>query len=266
MLAGTIDSLWRFPVKSFMGEKLDVAEFEKNGIIGDRAYALIDKETRKVVTAKNIRRFPDLLMCSALYVNEPQVGKELPPLKITLGNGIVVRSDAKDINQILSEFFSREVVLDCVEPKPESHLFRERENEFALAPKSFMDAFPISIITTSTLTRLQELHPESNFDPRRFRMNIVIKAIEKGFAENLWVGKMLTIGKNLRISVTIPDSRCVMTTLAQKGIVKDSQILKTLTEHNSLYFNDEGNLPCTGVYGNILNNGTLRVNDIIELT
>ena len=66
MKAGTIDELWRFPVKSFQGEKLDQVEFDTQGVLGDRAYALIDNETGKVVSAKSVKLFPDLLRCSAI--------------------------------------------------------------------------------------------------------------------------------------------------------------------------------------------------------
>ena len=67
MLLGAIEALWRFPVKSFKGEKLDQVEFDKQGVLGDRAYALIDKETGKVVRAKSVKLFPNLLNCGGVY-------------------------------------------------------------------------------------------------------------------------------------------------------------------------------------------------------
>ena len=65
MQTGTIKELWRFPVKSFRGERIEQAECEAKGLLGDRAYALIEKASNKVVTAKSIKRFPDLLDCRA---------------------------------------------------------------------------------------------------------------------------------------------------------------------------------------------------------
>ena len=58
--AGVVSELWRFPVKSMAGEQLQAAELSLNGIVGDRAYALIDLETGKKVSAKNLD-FPNML-------------------------------------------------------------------------------------------------------------------------------------------------------------------------------------------------------------
>ncbi|QXD23531.1 MOSC domain-containing protein [Opitutia bacterium ISCC 51] len=79
----TVKQLWRFPVKSFAGEQLEVAEFLATGLLGDRAFALIEKDSNKVVTAKSIKRFPDLLDCRAEYTASPRVGEEPPPVLCT---------------------------------------------------------------------------------------------------------------------------------------------------------------------------------------
>src|SRR5438045_2058168 len=109
MTLGTIESLWRFPVKSFKGEKLDQIEFENQGILGDRAYALTDKETQKIVSAKNTRLFPLLLNCSAAYLYPPQIGAETPPVQICLADGTTVASNSENVDEVLSAFFGRPV-------------------------------------------------------------------------------------------------------------------------------------------------------------
>lgn len=293
MKVGAIDSLWRFPVKSFKGEKLDQVEFDKQGVLGDREYALIDKETGKVVSAKSVKLFPDLLMCSAVYLQPPQLGQEVPPVQITLADGTIVDSDSENVNQKLSTFFKRDVELIHVAPDdytidqyhpdlenldPAGHrntsteqklgsaLFKAMGVDSPLPPGSFMDVFPVSVITTSTLERLQELRPETNFDVRRFRMNVVVKTIDPDFVENSWVGKTLTIANNVPLIVTMPDPRCVMTTLAQNDIPKDNHVLRTLVEHNRLDIMGSGKFPCAGVYAVIGAAGLVRVNDSVDLS
>jgi len=293
MLVGTIESLWRFPVKSFKGEKLDQIEFDKQGVLGDRAYALIDNESGKVVSAKSARLFPDLLMCSAIYIQPPRLGQEIPPVKITLADGTTVVSDSNEVDQILSDFFGRNITLSRVAPDdytidqyhpnveyldPAGHrntsteqklgsaLFKEMGVESPLPPGSFMDVFPVSVITTSTLDQLDELRPDTNFDVRRFRMNMVVKTNDPGFIENSWVGKTLTIGNNVQLIVTMPDPRCVMTTLAQRGIPKDNQVLRTLVQHNRLDIMGSGKFPCAGVYAVLGSLGMVSVNDNVDLS
>jgi hypothetical protein len=114
--AGTIGALWRFPVKSMQGERLQQLEFTQAGVLGDRAYALIDVETGKVVSAKSIRLFPDLLQCKAEFVEAPKRGGEMPPARITLPTGRSIRSDERDVDQVLSEHFHRRVKLARAAP------------------------------------------------------------------------------------------------------------------------------------------------------
>lgn len=292
MNVGKIESLWRFPVKSFQGEKLDQVEFDGQGVLGDRAYALIDTETGKVISAKSIKLFPNLLMCSASYLKTPQQGQELPSVQITLANGKLVDSDSEDVDQILSDFFERGVTLARVAPedytidqfhpdienldpagnrnisteqKLGSALFKSMGVDSPLPPGSFMDVFPVSLITTSTLDHMHKLRPETNFDVRRFRMNVVVKTTGLGFVENAWVGKTLTIGNNVPLTITVPDPRCVMTTLSQNGIPKDNYVLRTLVDHNRLDIMGSGKFPCAGVYAVVGTAGLVSVNDIVEL-
>jgi hypothetical protein len=84
------------------GEKLEAADVTKAGLVGDRAYALIDPETGKVMSGKNPTLGPNLLGCRAAFVEAPQAGAERPPVRITLPNGASVRSDAPDVEAILS--------------------------------------------------------------------------------------------------------------------------------------------------------------------
>jgi len=108
-----------------------------------------------------------------------------------------------------------------------------------------------------TLDRLRELNPRSRFEPRRFRPNLIIDTGDgKGFVENDWIGKVIAIGPEVRIQVTGPCPRCVMTTLAQADLPKDTEILKTAVHQN------KGQV---GAYASVVQTGTIRVGDTITV-
>jgi uncharacterized protein YcbX len=110
-VVGSVAGLWRFPVKSMRGEQLEQAEITERGLFGDRAYALIDTDTGKVVSAKSVRPFPDLFGCQAGFVEPRRSGRELPPVRIVLPDGTSVTSDSGDVDRVLSAHFKRDVTL-----------------------------------------------------------------------------------------------------------------------------------------------------------
>src|SRR2546422_2607593 len=218
---GTIRALWRYPVKSMLGEELDAVYLSEGGIVGDRAYALRDRETGKVASAKHPKLWPNLLGCRAEFVESPRPGDELPPARIDLSDGTSVMSDAADVDAVLSRFFGRDVELaraapedytidqyhpdqenanpeglrdEVTEEKLGAAFFNERGLPSAVPEGSFFDLFPLSILTTSSLDRFGELQPQSSFDVRRFRMNVIVDTSAPGFVENGWLGRTLDIG------------------------------------------------------------------------
>src|SRR6266487_5311212 len=111
--AGSVVSLWRYPVKSMMGEELNASEVTERGLLGDRAYALIDSSNGKVASAKNPRKWPQLFDFRAAFVDTPRPGAKLPPVRITLPDGTVVTSEQSDLNQVLSQALNREVTFQA---------------------------------------------------------------------------------------------------------------------------------------------------------
>jgi hypothetical protein len=110
---GSVVSLWRYPVKSMMGEELNGADVNQGGLGGDRAYALIDKSDGRVATAKNPRKWPQLFDFRAALADVPRAGAKVPPVHITLPNGTVVSSEQSDIHQVLSKALKREAALSA---------------------------------------------------------------------------------------------------------------------------------------------------------
>jgi uncharacterized protein YcbX len=288
---GAIAALWRFPVKSMAGERLETAEVTERGVVGDRAYALIEVETGKVVSGKNPRLGPAMLACRAEFTESPQVGGEPPPVRITLPDGTSSTSGAPDIDATLSGYLGRDVTLSRAAPEdftidqyhpdlegldPEGHrdtvtesklgsaLFAEAGLPSAVPVGAFFDLFPVSVMTTSTLDELNGLRPESRFDARRFRMNVILDTTENGFLENDWLGRGLKMGDDVQVTVMIPDPRCVMTTMAQGDLPKDTDILRTLVRHNRIEVAG-GLYPCAGVYTTVQAPGTIRAGDTAVL-
>ena len=289
---GTIAALWRYPVKSMAGEELDAADVSEAGIVGDRAFAVVDSETGKVASAKHPKLWPDLLFCRAGFVEEPRSEEELPAARIELADGTTVMSDADDVDEVLSRFFGRDVELARAAPAdftidqyhpdqenldPEGHrdevtetklgaaLFNERGLPSVLPEGSFMDVFPLSLLTTSSVEHFEALQPESRFDVRRFRMNLIVDSDETGLVENGWLGQTLALGDQVRLMVAMPDPRCVMPNLAQDDLPRDPQILKTLAQHNRLDVGGGGLYPCAGVYALAQSTGTVRKGDAVIL-
>lgn len=265
---GSVAGLWRFPVKSMKGELLDQVELTPRGLVGDRAYALIDVDTGKVVSAKSVDWFPSMLDCQAAYVEPPKSSGELPPVRITLPDNSTVTSDSSDATQMLSSYFGRNVTLSQTATNA---FFNARSAFLAKAglasPEpggAFCDLFPLSVVTNSTLDRLNEIRPESSFDPRRFRMNVIVDATDVGFVENDWVGHTFRIGDAVRFHVTLPDPRCVLTTFAQDELPKDNEILRTLAQHNMIQVGDAGRFPCVGVYAVVEASGTIQTGDRVS--
>ena len=112
---GSVVSLWRYPVKSMMGEELNAAEVDDRGLLGDRAYALVDRSNGKIASAKNPRKWPHLFDFRAAFVDTPRSSTEVLPIRITLPDGTIVTSTQTDVDQILSQALNREVRLDATE-------------------------------------------------------------------------------------------------------------------------------------------------------
>lgn len=278
---GAVVALWRYPVKSMIGEELKTVQVTDHGLLGDRAYALIDRADGKVATAKNPGKWPTLFGCRGAFLESPRSGVPLPPVRITLPDGTAVTSTQHDCNDALSTALMRHVALAAASqgqvvgvppslapswtakseeywPDVEGLDHRDTVTEFALPAGTFFDGATVHLLTTATLSRLRGLYPQGRFEVPRFRPNLVVTAMDEKpeFAEQGWIGHTLAIGDEVRLRIAAPCGRCVMTTLAQGNIPKDSRILRTAVHHAQGY---------VGVYAEVVRGGTIRQRDPVNL-
>ena len=245
---GTIAEIWRYPVKSMLGERLDAAEVGELGLAGDRAYGVLDVERGTVLSAK---REPGLFRCAARYDGGRPV--------IELPDGTTV-ADPAEASESLTELIGRRVRLVSAEELPAARLQGEIEppegepSEWDAPPGTFFDASALHLVTIATLRRFRELYPAGDFDPRRFRANFVLDTGEPaGFVEQAWIGESVRIGE-IEATVTRPCSRCVMTSHAQSDLARDPGILRTIAREN------DNNL---GVRASVVRGGRVRAGDAV---
>src|SRR5438445_10071583 len=152
---GSVVSLWQYPVKSMMGEELNASEVTDRGLLGDRAYALVDSADGKVATAKNPRKWPRLFDFRATFIEPPRATAKVPSVRIALPDGATVTSDQSDLNQILSKALDREVTLGAARrgavnaeedwPDMEGLDHRDTGTDFTLPEETFFDCAMIHL-------------------------------------------------------------------------------------------------------------------------
>ena len=275
--AGSVRGLWRYPVKSMLGEELETCEVTERGLRGDRAYALVDAEDGKVASAKNPRKW------ARLFDSRAEFNDGSRAVRITLPDGTVVSAGDQAAAEVLSRLFGRRAGLETsaagppvieelwLEGSPDGRAVTDETIAMAAPPGTFFDYAVVHLVTTATLGRLGELYPEGRFDPRRFRPNVLVQseAGDTGFVENGWLGKTVAIGDGgVRLRVTDPCPRCVMSTLAQEDLPADAGILRTAARHNRVV-GGEGRGPdgvyaaSVGVYASVVAGGTVRRGDAV---
>jgi MOSC domain-containing protein len=279
---GVVRELWRYPVKSMGGHRLERCEVGALGIPGDRGWAIRDERAGEIRGAKKL---PALLLCEARYREEPR-GDRVPQADITLPDGARTATDAPDVHARLSALLGRPVTL-CARRPPEDRehyrrgapdhpdmmvelreIFGRTDDEplpdlSVLPPELFeytsplgtyFDAAPIHLLTTASLATLGS--PEQ-FDRRRFRPNVLVEtdASVAGLPEAEWSGRTITVG-GATFRGEFATMRCSMVTQPQPGVPKDPSVLRAIVR-------DAGqNL---GVYASIASGGAVAVGDPVLL-
>ncbi len=291
----TVGELHRFPVKSMRGERLDSCHLGASGLVGDRAYALVDDADGRVASAKNPRKWAGLLDCAARFVDEPAPGEPTPPAVIELPDGSATRTDDPDCHALLSKLLGRSVRVVEAADSGSGNTFEEMwpdieglapdefitsttvEHEESGEPVSaipvglmapagtFFDLSVIHLLTAPTLRHLSGQDAEATFDTRRYRPNVLVEAPGDELLENAWVGQRVALGPDAAITVSLPTMRCVMTTLAQEELPRDRRTLQVIARTNRLEIPGLGTWACAGVYADLAQEGTVRVGDTVTV-
>lgn len=288
-----VGSVWQYPVKSMQGREVDEIRIGPAGVGGDRAYGFVDVETGKLASAKRPRRFGPLLDCHARFLTPPTGDGDAPPIEVTFPDGAVVRTDADggaELTKRINELLGREMqlistapegialdelipqidglgenALGAMQSEPDSHGDSFIPIPAAMAaPGTLLDLAAMHVLATSTLDRMADAHPDGDWNVRRMRPNVLIDDSAEPSDENDWLGCDLHIGDEVVVHVVGPTPRCVMTTLAQPGLPKDSNVLKTVAQVNMREMGALGQFPCAGSYAEVVSSGVVRRGDPIR--
>jgi hypothetical protein len=270
---GTVAVLRRYPVKSMLGEDLSACDVTGRGLAGDRVLGLVHRETGKVASAKNPRRWRSLLRLAAVFG---------PDVKIAFPDGTAMASTNPGIDAALSDFLGQTVTLTGT-PPPDATLDRADPEQVlrdgiespvrvdvghlgdASPAGTFFDFAPLHLLTTSTLDRIAALSPRGTVELDRYRPNLVIRTAVAGFAENDWAGRDLRIGERLAVRVMARTPRCAIPTLEHGDLPRDVAALRVPAAHNRVSPRDGlGPQPCAGVYAQVLRPGRIQVGDVVR--
>jgi uncharacterized protein YcbX len=277
-----VSEIWRYPVKSMGGERLERCDVGPLGIPGDRGWALRDETVGEIRGAKKL---PALMRCAARYTEEPTAGR-IPPVSITFPDGSTSTSGDPGLEDRLAGLVGRPVTLwprrqatdlEHYRRRPPADLEEELRSIFGRTPEeplpdltrfppelfefvsplgTYFDAAPLHLLTTASLDALAEKTPGASFHPRRFRPNFLLEpsAPAAGLVEADWSGRTFRIG-TASIRIEMPTVRCVMTTLAQPGLPEEPSVLRTIVRDGGQ------NL---GVYASVVAGGAVSVGDMLE--
>ncbi|MBT3330604.1 MAG: MOSC domain-containing protein [Rhodospirillaceae bacterium] len=293
MTAFSVSEIWRYPVKSMQGERLDAAEVTGNGVQYDRGWAVRDTASGNIRGAKNIA---PLMQCAARYLDGTDAGL-VPHAQITLPGGDEINTDDGRVHNILSEVLGQKVTLEPLQPAAAEDHYRRRSmdgdgdgdaaeperrrrlgllddepfsdfstdrprvlsalavfRDYNTAPGTYFDAFALHVMTEASLRYLAGLLPEAQIDVRRFRPNILL-ADDGDLAAPVEFDWLDQVLSigDVRINVEWETVRCVMTTREHADLPRASQIMRTLVR------NTKQNL---GIYADVGTPGLISVGDV----
>lgn len=285
---GQVAEIWRYPVKSMAGERLSHIDVGPLGLHADRTWAVRDRASDSTTSAKKL---PGLLMCTARYAGTPpgDAGPgHAPEVIIGFPDGQEVSSADPSVHGALSSFLGDDVELRALppvrergqyrtpmatksdmrtifglgpdEPLPDLSMFPIRKlaeiSRYATPIGSYVDAYPVHLLTTRSLESMSALAPGSDFDVRRFRPSLLIATTDTAELPELsWCGGVLH-APGCAFSPMIPTIRCVMPTHRQPGLDRDPAITRTVAANARR---------CLGVYGDVHTPGRVAEGDILRL-
>lgn len=283
---GRIGALWRYPVKSMLGEPLTSVDVSDAGFDGDRRFGVVDAGTGRIASAKRPRRWQRLLQLRAEGAGAGAVRIRFPD-----GTSVVSGKDGPgdgttDVDAALTAFLGTDVRLRGEAPAgaeiersvPDEVLaagadadvgFTMLEIAAASPPGTFFDFTPLQLVTTASLDRAGAAHPAGRVEVARYRPNVVLETTPElaGFVENDWVGRRLHLGRDVVVDVLVPSPRCAIPTLRHGDLPPDPDALRVPLRHNFVPVPVEGfgSAPCLGVHAVVVAGGRLSVGDEVRL-
>jgi uncharacterized protein YcbX len=257
-IIGTIDSLWRYPVKSMRGEELDEIFVGYPGVYGDRLFAFTTsaapkgfpyftgREQRQMIRYRARFRQPDKAARPANLLEAESRGAG--PLSAT-PEELMIDVEAPDGTVFaIGDPALADTLRSGLDEKHELRLLR--------SDRAMTDWGPVSLISVQTVRKLED-ETGTPVDKRCFRANIYLDlASGEPFAEDTFLGRTLRIGSKAVIAIVKRDSRCMMITLDPDTAEKTPAILKNVAQAH-------GNM--VGVYGAVLTEDLVRKGDPVEL-
>lgn len=268
-----VTTMWRYPVKSMLGEEVSEAHVDEAGLGRDRRVAVIDQETGLVATAKHPRLWRDLLKYTAAVDDEHVL--------ITSPSGWTLDALSDDVDALLSAELGRVVRIaterpdgaTVERPDPEDVLDQGVEAVVAAATleigqgspaATFVDYAPLHLITSATLDEIGVEHI-------RYRPNLVIEtpAGTPAYVENSWLGRELVLGDpaspEIVLRISVPTPRCSVPTLEHGALGRSPQAVRTPMKANRVEVPGFGVLPCAGCYAQVVRGGTVRAGAEVTL-
>jgi uncharacterized protein YcbX len=236
-----VSALWLYPVQSLRGQQMEALDFALDGLRMDRWFGIRDVETGDMVGSSSAKKAWRPLITWDAKLLTP-VDAEMPKVEIRFPDGGYVVSDDPRIDGVLSDRLSRAVEFRGKDGVKSVHRY---------------DLAHCHLLTSATLKRLQQSHPEGDFAPQRFRPNMVLDCGEAvGFIEQPWLGQRILASSGAVLEGTEDCARCALTTRAQGDLPSDPKILHTVMLENNTN---------AGIYAKVSQAGRVAVGDSISI-
>ncbi len=238
-----VRQVWRYPVKSLGGERIEASWADTGGLLGDRVWAVQDGDG-KLGSGKNTHRFKrmvGLLDLRARYLAEPAQGRIQPPVLNGPGG-----AEYPVVTGAADAFLGQFTGLPGLRVRRDTGIMH-------------FDEVPVTLIGTATLDWLRGRLPGVPVDARRLRPNLVIQTSQP-FVEESWLGRAVRIGTGPAAVQAVFDrvlERCVMVGMSQPGLTASSDVLKRIAERVERPL-------CLAIGGQIIGAGTVRVGDPVQ--
>ncbi len=259
-IIGTVESLWRYPVKSMRGEEMDEIFAGFSGVYGDRIFAfrssaspkgfpyLTAREQREMLRFRPRFRYPDKAAAPVNLKEAEAMGPGVTPVYADPTDLMVDVETPAGNTLAVDDPALIDMLRTGIDDKHQLSLLR--------SARAATDCRPLSLLTVQSVQKLAE-ETESTVDKRRFRANIYLDLTSaEGFAEDHFVGRSLRVGSKVILAILERDPRCMMITLdPDTGAIAPALLKKVAQAHSGM----------AGVYGAVLAEGMVRKGDPVEL-